>query len=112
MSFLANAIRVAREKRQWTQSDLAHRLNVSQGTISFWENGVEIPSLNHQVQIIEVMPDILTALAIQELNLLDRVQSLERVVFNGKCGCEGCNCSAETPVTPISTAAAGHQAGS
>lgn len=104
MSFLANAIRVAREKRRWTQTELANRLQVSQGTISFWENGVEIPSLNHQLQIIELMPDILMALAIQELHLLDRVQSLERIVFNGKCGCEGCGCSSDTPVTPMSSA--------
>lgn len=104
MSFLANAIRVAREKRGWTQVDLAKRLEVTQGTISFWENGVEIPSLSHQVRLIEMMPDILTAIAIQELNLLDRVQALERVVFKGKCGCEGCSCSAETTVTPISSA--------
>lgn len=103
MSFLANAIRVAREKRRWTQVDLANHLEVTQSTISFWENGVEIPSLSHQVRLIEMMPDILTAIAIQELNLLDRVQALERVIFNGKCGCEGCNCSAETPVTPISS---------
>lgn len=81
MSFLSNAIRVAREKRRWTQMDLAAKLSVSQGTISFWENGVEIPSLNHQLQLIELMPDILMALAFQELNLLDRVQSLERIVL-------------------------------
>lgn len=103
MSFLSNAIRVAREKRRWTQMDLAAKLSVSQGTISFWENGVEIPSLNHQLQLIELMPDILMALAFQELNLLDRVQSLERIVFNGKCGCQGCSCSDDTPVTPISS---------
>ncbi len=104
MGFLANAIRVAREKRGWTQSYLAHQLQVSQGTVSFWENGIELPSLNHQLQLIEIMPDILTGLAVQELHLLDRVQSLERVVFNGKCGCEGCSCSDDTPVTPISSA--------
>lgn len=107
MGFLTNAIRVAREKRRWTQTDLARKLSVTQGTISFWENGVELPSLAHQVQLVEVMPDILTALAIQELNLLDRVQTLERIVFDGKCGCQGCDCSVETPVTPISSAALG-----
>lgn len=103
MSFLANAIRVAREKRGWTQSDLASMIEVSQGAISFWENNVEIPSLSHQLRLIELMPDILTALAFQELNLLDRVQSLERIVFNGKCGCKGCGCSDDTPITPISS---------
>jgi transcriptional regulator with XRE-family HTH domain len=104
MQTLANAIRASREKREWTQGELAARLNVTQGTISFWENGVEVPALDHQVQLIETMPEILTALAAQELSLLDRVQALERVVFSGKCGCEGCNCSSETPVTPVSSA--------
>lgn len=103
MQFLPRAIRVAREKRGWTQEDLADRLDVTQSTISFWENGVEIPSLHHQVRLVESMPDIMRALAIQELNLLDRLQTLERAVFNGKCGCEGCGCSADTPVTPISS---------
>lgn len=103
MSFLANAIRIAREKRGWTQIELAKRLQVSQGTISFWENSVEFPSLNHQLRLVELMPDILMALAFQELHLLDRVQALERLVFDGKCGCSGCGCSADTPITPISS---------
>jgi transcriptional regulator with XRE-family HTH domain len=102
LTFLTNAIRIAREKRRWTQQELAARLNVSQGTISFWENSIEMPSLENQLRLIEIMPDILTALTIQELSLLDRVQALERVIFDGKCACEGCNCSAETAVTPIS----------
>lgn len=105
MSALSNAIRAAREKRGWTQGELAAQLKVSQGTISFWENGVEVPSLDHQVRLIEAMPEILTALAAQEVSLLDRIQALERVVFSGKCGCEGCNCSSETSVTPLSEAA-------
>lgn len=104
MTFMSNAIRVARKKRKLTQTDLAEKIGVSQGTISFWENGEEVPSLIHQIQLIEIMPEILTAMAIQELNLLDRVQALERQVFNGKCGCEGCGCSSDTSVTPISDA--------
>ncbi|MGQ0604517.1 MAG: helix-turn-helix transcriptional regulator [Anaerolineales bacterium] len=98
-------MRIAREARGWTQAELAARLKVSQGTISFWENGIEVPSLEHQVRLVEALPEILTDLAAQELGLLDRVQALERAVFSGKCGCEGCNCSAETPVTPVSVAA-------
>jgi DNA-binding XRE family transcriptional regulator len=101
---MSNAIQVARKKRNWTQVELAQKLNVSQGTISFWENGEEIPSLIHQLELIDIMPEILTAMAIQELNLLNRVQALERRVFNGKCGCAGCGCSEDTPVTPISDA--------
>ena len=104
MGFMTQALRAARKKRGWTQEDLAAKLDVTQSTISFWENGVELPSLEHQVQLVELMPDILTGMAMQELNLLDRLQSLERAVFDGKCGCEGCNCSSETPLRPISSA--------
>lgn len=100
---------MAREKRGWTQQELADRLQVTQSAVSFWENGVEVPSLPHQVGLIEMMPDILTALAIRELALLDRLQTLERAVFGGKCGCEGCGCSAETPIRPISSAVLGKE---
>lgn len=102
MAFLSRAIRQAREERQWSQSELAAQLRVSQTTISFWENGVEEPSLLHYVHLLETMPEILKALSEQELALLDRLQQLERLVFNGSCGCPGCDCSAETPVTKIS----------
>lgn len=105
MSSFMRAMRTAREARGWTQAELAAQLEVSQSTISFWENGVEIPSLEHQVRLVQAMPEILTALAGQELSLLDRVQALERAVFSGKCGCEGCSCSSETPITPLSAAA-------
>lgn len=102
MQFLTNAVRIARKKRGWTQSDLAKKMAVTQGTISFWENQVEIPSLDHQLRLIELMPDMLTALAIQELHVLDRLQALERIVFEGKCACEGCDCSSEDEVEMIS----------
>jgi transcriptional regulator with XRE-family HTH domain len=99
MSSLLAAMRSAREQRGWTQADLAARLGVSQSTISFWENGVEVPMLEHQVQLVAAMPEILTALAAQEFSLLDRIQALERTVYGGKCGCQGCNCSSETPAS-------------
>jgi transcriptional regulator with XRE-family HTH domain len=102
MGFLSRAIRQAREGRQWSQSELANRLEVSQATISFWENGVEEPTLSNFVQLIETMPEILKALSEQELALLDRLQQLERLVFNGSCGCSGCDCTAESPVVRAS----------
>jgi transcriptional regulator with XRE-family HTH domain len=102
MGFLSQAIRQAREYRHWSQSDLATRLRVSQATISFWENGVEEPSLTNFVQLVETMPEILKSLSEQELAMLDRLQQLERLVFNGSCGCSGCNCTAESPVVKAS----------
>jgi transcriptional regulator with XRE-family HTH domain len=105
MHSLPNAIRTAREKQGWTQLDLAERLQVSQGTISFWENGVEVPSLDHQVRLIETLPEVLAALADEELRLLDRIQALERSVFGGRCACDGCDCAPEASFTPLSAAA-------
>ena len=101
---LMQMMRKARLERSWTQAELAEKLNVTQGAISFWENHVELPSLTHQLQLLELMPEILTAFAQQELRLLDQVQALERQLFDGKCSCENCNCSAETNYTPISVA--------
>ena len=105
MSFLANAIQSARRSRGWSQLELAEQLGVSQSAISFWENGVEVPSLEHQVHLVELMPEILYALASQELALIDRIQALERQVFDGKCACTDCNCSSEAAFTPISARA-------
>jgi ribosome-binding protein aMBF1 (putative translation factor) len=58
MGFLSRAIRHAPENRQWSQSELAARLKVSQAAISFWENGVEEPSLMRYVELLETMPEI------------------------------------------------------
>jgi transcriptional regulator with XRE-family HTH domain len=91
--FLPKAIYGARQRREWTQAELAERLGVSQGTISFWERGVETPSLEHQVRLVTILPEILDGLAEQETGLLARLYHLERVVSSGKCLCHGCGCS-------------------
>lgn len=90
---LPRAIRTAREKRKWTQTDLAQRLDVSQSTISFWERGVEKPSLDHQVKLVTLLPEIFEQLAEQEFDILSRLYRLERAVYGGKCSCQGCGCS-------------------
>ena len=56
LMLLPGAIRQAREGRNWTQMTLAAKLSVSQSTISFWERGVETPSLEHLVELATVMP--------------------------------------------------------
>ena len=91
---LPEAIRQARIQRSWTQAELAGRLQVSQSTISFWERGIESPSLIHQVQLVSLMPEIFEQLARQHGDLLARLYRLERIVYQGKCGCQGCGCSA------------------
>ena len=43
MRTLGELIRTARIEQQWTQYELAERMNVSRATISNWENGVSEP---------------------------------------------------------------------
>lgn len=90
---LPKAIRKARRNRRWTQAELAQRLNVSQGTISFWERGVESPSLEHQIQLVTLMPEIFAQLADQEADIVARLYRLERAIHSGKCVCQGCGCA-------------------
>jgi transcriptional regulator with XRE-family HTH domain len=89
---LPQAIRNARQKRHWTQTDLAKRLNVSQGAISFWERGLESPSLEHLVALVTLLPEIFEQLARQEAQILARLYNLERAVNSGKCTCRDCGC--------------------
>ena len=90
--FLPRAIRQARKTRHWTQQALASQLSVSQSTISFWERGVETPSLEHLVELASVMPEIFDQLARQEADILARLYQLERIVHGGQCQCQGCSC--------------------
>jgi transcriptional regulator with XRE-family HTH domain len=106
MSALAQAILNGRRERGWTQTDLAARLEVSQSTVSFWENAVEVPSLEHKMRLVELMPEVLAALTDDVLGLFDRIQALERAVFNGKCACANCNCTPETEAKPLSEGSA------
>jgi transcriptional regulator with XRE-family HTH domain len=90
---LPKAIRKARQKRKWTQSELAKRLRVSQSTISFWERNIETPSLENLVELVKLLPEIFEQLARQEADILARLYQLERVDYGGKCSCQGCGCS-------------------
>jgi putative transcriptional regulator len=40
-----NRLKVLRAERDWTQADLAHRLDVSRQTVNAIENGRYLPSL-------------------------------------------------------------------
>ena len=92
---LPKAIRQARESHEWTQHELAQKMQVSQGTVSFWERGVESPTLEHIIDLVQLMPGVIGALAQQEGELLARVYQLERTLNDGKCRCKGCRCSGE-----------------
>ena len=90
---LPKAIRQARESYEWTQHELAQKMRVSQGTVSFWERGVESPTLEHIIDLVQLMPSVIGALAQQEGELLARVYQLERALNDGKCRCKRCSCS-------------------
>jgi transcriptional regulator with XRE-family HTH domain len=90
---LSRAIREARESHGWTQIELANKLTVSQGTISFWERGIEMPTISHLVALVQVMPELFEYLARHENELLARVYTLERELNNGKCNCVACGCA-------------------
>ncbi len=85
---LPRAIRTARERRGWTQAELAEKLEVSQSTISFWERGVETPSLDNQVRLATLIPDIFELLAEQETDLISRLYQLERAFSGDRCTCD------------------------
>jgi CO dehydrogenase maturation factor len=89
---LAQAIRGARLAREMTQGELASRVGVSQGTISFWENGVESPSLEHIISLALELPELVEQFPERERQLLQRILRLERELFAGRCACKGCTC--------------------
>jgi transcriptional regulator with XRE-family HTH domain len=89
---LPRAIRQAREQRGWTQTMLAERLGISQAAVSFWERGIETPSVENQVQLVTVLPEIFEEMSQQVTSILSRLYRLERVVHGGQCRCSGCDC--------------------
>ncbi len=90
---LAQAMRAARLERGLTQRELAARIGVSQGTISFWEHGTETPTIAHMIQVALELPEIVTHFEGRERELLERVVRLERELFAGRCACAGCTCA-------------------
>ena len=94
---LSHAIRVARTERGLTQEELAARVGVSQGTISFWEHGNEAPTLEHVIVLAAELPEIVEHFDGRERELLQRVLRLERELFVGRCTCPGCSCTPQSP---------------
>lgn len=89
---LAYVIRTVRQTQAMTQGELAARVGVNQSTVSFWERGIEIPTVEHLIQLALVLPEIVESLEGRERVLLMRVLRLERDLFPGRCACSGCKC--------------------
>ena len=101
---LSLAIRTARLERRLTQGELAASVGVSQGTISFWERGIETPTIEHLILLALELPAIVENFDGRERELLQRVLRLERELFAGRCACAGCTCqpaaTSERPPAP------------
>lgn len=89
---LPEAIRAARLERALTQGELAARIGVSQGTISFWESGTETPRVEHLITLVLELPEIINGFSSRERELLQRAVRIERDLFAGRCACKGCTC--------------------
>jgi len=86
-------LRHARLEQRLTQGQLAARIGVAQSAISFWERGVEVPTVEHLILLALEFPAILDGVAGRERELLQRVLRLERDLFAGRCACAGCTCA-------------------
>ncbi len=89
---VSRAIRLARSERGLTQGELASRIRVSQSTISFWENGTEIPIIEHIIVLALELPLLIESFEARERELLCRVLKLQRELFAGRYACVGCQC--------------------
>ena len=86
-------LRHARLEQRLTQGQLAARIGVAQSAISFWERGIEVPTVEHLILLALELPAILDGVAGRERELLQRVLRLERDLFAGRCACAGCTCA-------------------
>lgn len=93
---IPHSIKAARLERGLTQGELATRLGVSQGTISFWENGTETPTVEHLIVLALELPEVIESIDGRERDLLQRVLRLEREIFDGRCACAGCQCGKDS----------------
>ena len=67
-------------------------MGVTQSTISFWERGIEIPTIEHVIMLALELPTVVESFSGRERELLQRVLRLERDLFAGRCACSGCRC--------------------
>ena len=93
---MSQAIHATRVEHRLTQGELAARIGVSQGTVSFWERGLETPTVEHLILLALELPEILEDFEGRERDMLRRLLRLERELFAGRCACAGCSCTPQT----------------
>ena len=59
---LADQIRERRKKQNMTQAELAAQLNVTQGAVAQWENGLTTPAIETLMAIAKVLQCTIDAL--------------------------------------------------
>ncbi len=96
MSSLGYSIRNARLRANLSQEDLAKRLKITQGTISFWERDVETPTLDNLIKLLSHFPDLLGDIRVHQQEVIKQLRQIERALFDGQCACENCNCNAHS----------------
>lgn len=83
MSTLSKNLRLYRYKMRLSQADLAAQIEVTQNTVSNWENGTRAPSVERLVLIAEILgvtPNILTGVGSDPKKESVRI---ERCMFGG-----------------------------
>lgn len=75
----ANTLKAARKRMRWTQGGLASRLKVGQQTVSKWERGTVIPSIDAAEKLLALFPED-SALELREA-LKDELGKLRREVL-------------------------------
>ena len=95
MSSLGQAIHNARVRAQLSQGQVAKRLGITQGTVSFWEHDVETPTLDNLIKLLAEFPDLLGDIRLHRVEAIRQLRLIERALFDGQCACGNCNCNAE-----------------
>lgn len=54
-SWIASTIRQQRERRNWSQAELARRLGRTQTSLSYWESGKRTPALDDLIELSDVL---------------------------------------------------------
>ena len=95
MSSLGQAIHNARVRAQLSQGQVAKRLGITQGTVSFWEHDVETPTLDNLIKLLAEFPDLLGDIRLHRVEAIRQLRQIERALFDGQCACGNCSCNTE-----------------
>ena len=52
---VAERIKMLREQREMTQSELAKRLNITRSSVNAWEQGISVPSTQYIVELAALL---------------------------------------------------------